>query len=155
MAVRHVRGAIVNELLVAARYALEVANEELRASGVDPDMYGPLSFVGTLQPVTRTQLAEATGQRRTTQRDSIKRLIEAGHVREVPNPRDGRSTLLELTQAGQKIFDAGRPAFVRALRRIDEALGGRLDEHEDAVWRVRLAVQQLAAGDVEAGALVD
>lgn len=142
---RHLRGAIVNELLVAARYALELANEELRATGVDPDAYGPISFVGTLQPVTRTQLAEATGQRRTTQRDWIKRLIDAGHVREVANPRDGRSTLLELTPAGQRIFDAGQPAFVRALDRLDEALGGKLDEHEEAVWRVRLAAQSLTS----------
>jgi len=142
---RHLRGAIVNELLVAARYALELANEELRAAGVDPDAYGPLSFVGTLQPVTRTQLAEATGQRRTTQRDWIKRLIDAGHVREVANPRDGRSTLLELTPAGQQIFAAGQPAFVRALERLDAALGGRLDEHEEAVWRVRIAAQELIA----------
>lgn len=144
MAERHVRGAIVNELLVAGRYALELSAEELRADGVDPDAYGPLSFIGTLQPVTRTKLAEATGQRRTTQRDIIKRLIERGHVREIPNPRDGRSTLLELTAAGQKIYDRGQPAFGRAIERLDRELGGALDAHEEAVWRVRNALQQLA-----------
>jgi DNA-binding MarR family transcriptional regulator len=141
---RHVRGAIINELLVATRYALEVANAELRSAGVDPEVYGPLSFVGTLQPVTRTVLAEATGQRRTTQRDALRRLVELGLVRETPNPRDGRSTLLELTAKGQRIFDRGLPAFQRALAQIDEALGGKLDVHEEAVWRVRRAVQQLA-----------
>jgi DNA-binding MarR family transcriptional regulator len=141
---RHVRGAIINELLVATRYALEVANAELRSAGVDPEVYGPLSFVGTLQPVTRTVLAEATGQRRTTQRDALRRLVESGLVRETPNPRDGRSTLLELTAKGQRIFDRGLPAFQRALAQIDEALGGELDVHEEAVWRVRRAVQHLA-----------
>ena len=140
---RRVRGAIVNELSVATRYALEISNEELRAAGVDPAEYGPLSFVGVLQPVTRTQLAAATGQRRTTQRDMLRLLIERGHLREAPNPRDGRSTLLELTPAGQAIFDRGLPAFQRALRRIDEALGGELDEHEQSVRRVRVALQAL------------
>jgi DNA-binding MarR family transcriptional regulator len=95
--------------------------------------------------VTRTKLARATGHARTTQRDLVKRLIDAGHVRESPNPRDGRSTLLELTPAGQEIFDRGLPAFHRALARIDEAVNGRLDEHEEAVWRVRVAVQSLVA----------
>jgi len=147
MAERHVRGAIINELLVATRYALALATEELRADGVALDDYGPLSFIGTLQPVTRTKLAEASGQRRTTQRDVIKRLIEGGHVREVRNPRDGRSTLLELTSKGQKIFDRGKPAFERALERLDAALGGGLDEHEEAVWRVRNALQTLVADD--------
>ena len=139
-----VRGAIVNELLVAGRYAWEVSNAELRAVGVDPAEYGPLSFIGVMQPVTRTRLAEATGRPRTTERDVLRGLIERGHVREYPNPRDGRSTLLELTPAGQAIFDRGIPAFHRALRRIDEALDGRLDEHEGVIRQVRLALQALA-----------
>jgi len=140
---RLVRGAIVSELLVAGRYALELSNRELRAEGIDPDEYGPLSFIGVMQPVTRTKLTRATGLPRTTQRDVIKRLLDADHVREVPNPRDGRSTLLELTPAGQAIFDKGKPAFMRALARIDEALEGRLDEREEVVWQIRVALQGL------------
>jgi DNA-binding MarR family transcriptional regulator len=68
-------------------------------------------------------------------------LIERGHLQEVPNARDGRFTLLELTPAGQAICDRGKPAFHRALTRIDEALAGRLDEHEEVVWRIRIALQ--------------
>src|SRR3954453_20529335 len=107
MAERHVRGAIINELGSAARFAHELAAHELRAAGVVPGEYGPLSFIGVLEPVTRTRLAEATGQRRTTQRDVVKRLIDRGHVTEVPNPSDGRSTLLVLTDEGREIYDQG------------------------------------------------
>ena len=139
-----VRGAIVQELLVAARYAWELTQEALRAEGVDPAEYGPLSFVGTLQPVTRTRLTQAMGLRRTTLRDLVARLIERGHVRGEPNPRDGRSTLLTLTPAGQKIFDLGVPVFRRLLSAIDEELAGGLDEHEHAVRRVRVALQGLS-----------
>ena len=141
------RGAIVQELGIATRYALEITNAELRRAGVDPGEYGPVSFIGVLQPVTRTRLAAATGERRTTQRDLIRRLLDRGHLREVPNPRDGRSTLLELTPAGQAIFDRGQPAFRRALERIDEALDGKLFEYEDTVRRVRIALQALAGDD--------
>jgi DNA-binding MarR family transcriptional regulator len=140
-----VRGTIVNELALAARYGLELANRELRAAGVDPDEYGPLSFVGVMQPVTRTLLAQEMGLRRTTLRDLVSRLIERGHVREDPNPRDGRSTLLTLTPAGQEIFDRGIPVFQRVLREIDAALGGQLHEEELAVRRVRIALQALSA----------
>ena len=139
-----VRGAIVQELFVAARYGWELAQQELRAEGVDPDAYGALSFVGTLQPVTRTRLTEAMGVRRTTLRDLVARLIERGHVKEEPNPRDGRSTLLTLTPAGQEIFDQGLPVFQRVLARIDGALEGQLQEHEEAVRRVRVALQGLS-----------
>ena len=141
MSERLVRGAIINELAVAARYAHELASAELRAAGVEPDEYGFLSFVGVLQPVTRTVLTEATGQRRTTVRDIVKRLLEQDHVRELPNPRDRRSTLLELTPRGKAIFDRGLPAIHRALAAIDEALGGKLDDNEETVWRVRIALQ--------------
>jgi DNA-binding MarR family transcriptional regulator len=140
-----VRGAITQELWAAARYGWELTRKTLEAEGVDAHEYGPLSFVGTLQPVTRTRLAEAMGLRRTTLRDLVGRLIERGHVREEPNPRDGRSTLLTLTPAGQEIFDRGLPVFQQVLAQIDAALNGGLDEHEQAVRRVRVALQTLSA----------
>jgi DNA-binding MarR family transcriptional regulator len=136
-----VRGAIVNELGVAFRYASEIVNEELRADGVEPAEYHPLSFIGVMQPVTRTQLTAATGYPRTTVRDTLRAVIERGHARERPNPSDGRSTLLELTPEGQAIFDQGMPAFARAFRRIDAALGGKVDEYEDVVRSMRTALQ--------------
>ncbi len=138
-----VRGAIVQELLVASRYGWELSRQALLAEGVDADQYGPLSFVGTLQPVTRTRLTQAMGIRRTTLRDLVARLIERGHVREEPNPEDGRSTLLTLTPEGQEIFDRGLPVFQRVLAQIDEALAGSLNEHEEVVRRVRVALQGL------------
>jgi len=139
-----VRGAILQELSVAARYGQELAGRELMAAGVDPEEYGFLSFVGTLQPVTRTTLAAATGLRRTTLRDAIARLLERGHVEERPNPRDGRSRLLVLTPAGQDVFDRGLPAFHRVLTALDGELEGQLHELEDAVRRVRVAFLRLS-----------
>ena len=139
-----VYGAIVQELWVAARYGQELSRAELEAAGVDPEEYGFLSFVGTLQPVTRTTLAAATGLRRTTLRDAITRLLERGHVEERANPHDGRSRLLTLTPAGQDVFDRGLPAFLRVLVALDRELDGELDELERAVRRVRLALQALS-----------
>jgi DNA-binding MarR family transcriptional regulator len=138
-----VSGAILHELAVAARYGQELVRGELEADGVDPDEYGFLSFVGTLQPVTRTTLAAATGLRRTTIRDAVSRLLERGHVEERAHPRDGRARLLTLTSAGQDVFERGLPAFRRAITALDEALDGQLDELEAAVRRVRIAVQEL------------
>ena len=139
-----VYGAIVQELWVAARYGQELSRAELQEAGVDPEEYGFLSFVGTLQPVTRTTLAAATGLRRTTLRDAIGRLLERGHVEERPNPRDRRSRLLVLTPAGREIFDRGQPVFLRVLVALDTELEGAIDEHERAVRRVRIALQNLA-----------
>ncbi len=138
------RGAIVYELAVAARSAQALSAVRLRAGGVDPDEYGFLSIVGTLQPVTRTALARATGLRRTTLRDAVRPLIDRGHVVESPHPRDGRATLLALTPAGQEVFDRGLPVFREFLVALDRELGGELDELERAVRTVRGALARLA-----------
>jgi hypothetical protein len=68
------------ELWVASRQGLALAEAELAKAGVDMREYGFLSFVGVLQPVTRTRLSKASGLRRTTLRDAVARLIELGHV---------------------------------------------------------------------------
>jgi MarR family transcriptional regulator, transcriptional regulator for hemolysin len=142
---RILRGAIANELSVAARYAREVSGRRLRAAGVDPAEYGFLSLVGSLQPVTRTTLAREAGLRRTTLRDALRPLIERGHVVESPHPTDRRATLLTLTPAGQEIFTRGIPVFREFLASLDQELEGKLDELERAVWTVRVALERLAA----------
>ena len=138
------RGSVLMELWVASRQGLALAEAELAKAGVDMREYGFLSFVGVLQPVTRTRLAKASGLRRTTLRDAVTRMIERGHVEERPNPKDGRSTLLVLTPAGQAIFDKGQPAFGQLMYTLDQALEGRLHEYEEYVRRIRLAIQRLA-----------
>jgi DNA-binding MarR family transcriptional regulator len=143
---RILRGAIANELSVAARHAREVSGRRLRAAGVNPEEYGFLSMVGSLQPVTRTTLAKEAGLRRTTLRDAVRPLIERGHVVESPHPTDRRATLLTLTPAGQQLFERGVPVFREFLASLNDELGGKLDELERAVWEVRVALERLADG---------
>jgi DNA-binding MarR family transcriptional regulator len=143
---RVLRGAIALELATAARYADEVSGRRLRAVGVEPSEYGFLSVVGSLQPVTRTAIARATGYRRTTVRDAVGRLIERGQVVESADERDRRASLLTLTPAGQELFERGVVEFRKFLSSLDDALDGRLDELEGAVRTVRVALEQMAAG---------
>jgi DNA-binding MarR family transcriptional regulator len=140
---RVLRGAIVFELTAASRYAEELSARALRAAGVDPAEYGFLSIIGTLQPVTRADISRATGFRRTTLRDALRPVVERGHVRETPHPRDRRATLLELTPAGQAVFDRGLPAFHTVLSALDREVGGQLAGLEESVWTVRTALERL------------
>jgi DNA-binding MarR family transcriptional regulator len=141
---RILRGAIMNELWVAFAYARELSFARLRDAGVDPLEYGFLSIVGSLQPVTRTTLAREAGIRRTTLRDALRPMIERGHVVESPHPTDRRATLLTLTPAGEEIFLKGLPVFAEFLRSLDDEVDGKLDELEQAVWTVRVALERLA-----------
>jgi DNA-binding MarR family transcriptional regulator len=144
---RLVRGAIYNELAVAARYSQLIIRGELEAAGVDIEAYHLVAFVGFLQPVTPTDLARASGIQRTTLRDAIARSVERGHMVQVPNPEDARSHLLRLTPAGKKVLQHGLPAVHRALARLEAALDRPLDEVEETVWRLRRTLERLAGED--------
>lgn len=78
-------------------------------------------------------------------RDTLRPLIERGHVVESPHPTDRRATLLTLTPAGQETFARGVPAFRQFLASLDEEPEGKLAELERAVWTVRVALERLAA----------
>jgi DNA-binding MarR family transcriptional regulator len=144
---RLVRGAIYNELIVAARYGQAIIRGELEAAGVVVEEYNLVSFVGFLEPVTPTTLGRACGITRTTLRDAIARSVERGHMEQVPNPEDARSHLLRLTPAGRMLLERGLPAVHRALRRLEGALDRPLDEYEETVWRLRRTLERVAVED--------
>jgi DNA-binding MarR family transcriptional regulator len=141
---RLVRGAIYNELIVAARYGQAIIRGELEAAGVVVEDYYLVSFVGFLEPVTPTDLARASGITRTTLRDAIARSVERGHLEPVPNPEDARSYLVQLTPSGRTLLERGLPAVHRALRRLEVALDRPLDEYEETVWRLRRTLERVA-----------
>ena len=57
----------------------------------------------------------------------IKRLIEEGQIERRPHPTDGRSYLLEVTDAGRTALQAAFPHFGAALAKVEAALGDELD----------------------------
>jgi DNA-binding MarR family transcriptional regulator len=104
-------------------YALDqrmraLVDRELERDGVSADDYALLSTVGVRGPSTPTELAADLGLPLTTASDAIRRLLERGHVRKLPNERDRRSFRVELTPAGDRDWKRGWPA----LRRVNDAI---------------------------------
>jgi DNA-binding MarR family transcriptional regulator len=102
---------------------LQLVDRELKAEGVDTNHYAALSTIGAFAPLRLTELASALGMPVTTASDVVKRLEGAGQVARKPNPDDGRSILLHLTEAGDAEWRRGWPALVR----INEGLRARVD----------------------------
>jgi len=113
----------------------QLVERQLAADGVDPDGYAVLSLVGVRGPVQLTALAAQLGLPLTTASDVVRRLESRGDVRRTPNPGDGRSSLFELTAAGDRVWRRG----FDALRRVNTALDRELDDSEG----VRTALEQL------------
>jgi DNA-binding MarR family transcriptional regulator len=58
----------------------------------------------------------------TTASDAVRRLEARGHVHRSRNPDDGRSVLVELTDAGEDEWRRGWPALVRINEQLTDAL---------------------------------
>jgi DNA-binding MarR family transcriptional regulator len=67
----------------------------------------------------------------------LRRLERRGHAERIRNPDDGRSYLIRLTKAGERLLGEARPAF----RDYAEAVEGRLGSKR--VESLRAALEEL------------
>ena len=105
----------------------------LEESGLSPDEYGVLSSVralgivngdrGALGPVQPTEMAQWIGMPPTTVSTYVARFVDRGLVERRPNPEDGRSYFLALTNEGDALVDA---AARRMTEMIDQVAGESL-----------------------------
>ena len=133
--------ALLQELYTAGSLVAVLVNEELEAVGVQPELFSFLGWVYALQPVTPGELAAETGMPPTTIRDYVRRLVDRGDVRKVPNPADGRSYHLVLTAKGKRLADRGWPAVVAAFRRLAPHLDRTAAAHLASVRELRHALR--------------
>ena len=122
-----------------------LVDEELENANVPQHLFSFLGWVARLQPVTPRTLAIETGLPPTTIRDYVRRLVERGDLRRIPNPADGRSYFLVLTPRGQSVSDRGWVAVVAAFGRVKEHLDRPPADHLDAMRELRAAVKQALA----------
>ena len=137
--------ALLQELYSAAVLVELLVGDELRAAGVQPQLFSFLGWIAFLEPVTPGRLAGETGMPPTTIRDYVRRLVERGDVRKVANPGDGRSYLLELTPQGSGLVDRGRPAVAAAFARLVPQLERPAGEHLAAVEELRQGLKHALA----------
>ena len=126
--------------------------EALAETDLPPEDYPLYVFLGTTAPVTPTEVGRELGMPLSTLLFRMRRLEKRRHVERVPNPDDGRSYLLRLTPAGERLLAWARPLFrARALAveaRLGEervaALRQALGELRDALERERQATPKLS-----------
>ena len=91
-----------------------IIEQQLRAIGLPAYLFGLLSHIRRLAPVTPTEISRSTGMATTTLRDNIQRLVDRDLVRRAPNPDDGRSYLVEVTDKAKTTGHGGGDWFVMA-----------------------------------------
>jgi DNA-binding MarR family transcriptional regulator len=113
-------------LYTANQAMVALVDETVEPFGV-ADGFAAMGLLSAAGPLTPTALAQRLGMGLSTTSALIRRLLDRGHVQQQPNPTDGRSYLLDLTEEGRAAFGAAQPAFRALVADIERAL-----EHSSA-----------------------
>ena len=109
----------------------------LAGTGLRPVEYAVYSLMLEAGPRTPSELAAALGVPPSTMSGYLRPMLERGHARRIPNPTDGRSFRVVLTDAGRGAHRRVNPAFSGA----DQAI---LDALDRPAADIREALQALA-----------
>jgi DNA-binding MarR family transcriptional regulator len=121
----------------------------LAAAELPAEDYPLYVLVGAEGPWTPTGLSRRLEMPLSTMLFRLGRLERRGHAERVPNPDDGRSYLIRLTEEGQRLLGEARPAFRDYALAVEGRLGSqRVDVLRAALGELRDAV----AAELEARA---
>ncbi|HSL76264.1 MAG TPA: MarR family transcriptional regulator [Candidatus Limnocylindrales bacterium] len=117
----------------------------LAGTGLRPVEYAVYSLMFEAGPRTPSELAAALGVPPSTMSGYLRPMLERGHARRIPNPADGRSFRVVLTDAGRGAHRAANPAFSGADQAILDALDRPSDEIRAAVQALSDAIDTAAS----------
>jgi DNA-binding MarR family transcriptional regulator len=121
----------------AARRISQIYDSHLAATGLTITQFGLLAHVKRLDGVAIGALAEELIMDPTTLTRNLRPLERRGLVSIEPDPRDRRARRLRLTAAGRQALERAQPAWARAQREVEQALGapeaGALNDTLDSV----------------------
>lgn len=115
----------------------------LAGTKLPPEDYPLYVFIATAGPLTPTELARELGMPLTTVLFRIRRIEERRHVERVANPDDGRSYLVRLTPAGERLLAFARSLFRARALAVEARLGeGRVDALRQALTELGEAIER-------------
>lgn len=127
------------------RLAQRVRQEAGNDADLSPSRFSVLSYVVSRQQVRMSDLARAENVSKSTITRIVSRLADQELVRLVPDPRDGRSTLVAATPAGREVVTATAAQFDAYL---DDRLRGFTELERSALQVAVLAMERLAEPEI-------
>ena len=135
------RPNVLFQAYIVGQRLTALLDRHLETAGAAGSPFGLLSALGIWGPITPTELASRIGMPPTTLSSALARASARGYVQRLPNPNDGRSYLVELSEEGDRAWRVGWPALRSALARLEQELGGSLDDVQEAIERLDAAAQ--------------
>jgi DNA-binding MarR family transcriptional regulator len=136
--------AVVTSIMRAQQILLMRADDVLRPHGLTFSRYEVLMLLtfSSQKRLPLSKIGERLQVHGSSVTNAIDRLEQQGYVQRVPNPRDGRGTLAELTDAGT---DVARRATAAMNTSLFESLG--VSERDQATLYRLLQRIRRDAGD--------
>jgi DNA-binding MarR family transcriptional regulator len=117
-------GCTCMRLRKASRRVTQIYDGSLEAAGLTVTQYGVLGQLAKWDGIGIAALAQKLIMDPTTLTRSLRPLQRQGFLTLRPDRRDRRARCLHLTAKGRAAFANAIPAWMRAQRRLEEALGG-------------------------------
>ncbi|MFC6088470.1 MarR family winged helix-turn-helix transcriptional regulator [Saccharothrix lopnurensis] len=121
-------GRISHSIFRVARLHRMLAGQLLRQAGLHPGQELVMMHLWDHGPRRQSELCCVLDTDSATMTRTVQRLERAGFVRRVPDPDDGRATLVEPSTASQAL----RREVERVWRELEEATVDGMDERERA-----------------------
>lgn len=127
--------ALIDDIRAASRQMVrELGFMDATVAGSDypPSAVHTLLEIGLRGPMTAMQLAEFLHLEKSSVSRMVRKLIEAGELKEASDPRDARVKPLSLTARGRRtvasLHDYGRQQVSGALAQLSEAERQKVSE---------------------------
>ena len=139
---KHHQSCVCFNLRKAARVITQIYDEAMRPLGFRSTQLTILHTVKSMEPVTVSQLAQATLTDRTTLTRNFKPLEKKGYLL-IQSGEDRRERVVVLTGKGRKILLKAYPLWEKAQQKIVRTVGSsRLNQLLKELSDVMLVVQK-------------
>jgi len=135
-------GNVLLQMFRTGQAVRELLAQAVEGTGITPDEWAVLSSIGYQGRVSPSELAGGLRVPPTTISRYVAGFVESGLARRIPNPEDGRSYLLELTDDGGTVVGTIVPRFLEILDRLRELTA--VEEIETALLELERAARAVA-----------
>jgi DNA-binding MarR family transcriptional regulator len=117
----------------------------LEGTGVRPAEYAVYSLMLEAGPRTPSELAAMLGMPLSTMSTYIGSMLARGDARRIPNPSDGRSVRVVLTDRGRGVVRTVNPSFARAVAALEANLDAPVGDVREVLRAVLDAIERADA----------
>ena len=141
---------VLFRLYILGQLTNDLFDSAMTRRALNPNDFALQSAIRAYQPVTPGQLSTLLGTPPTTLSSQLARLERRKQIKRRRNPDDGRSSLIELTKAGEKNVVAAMPALRGAIALVAEHLDYSLEDLDVALDRLEDALRAAVSRPDEA-----